>query len=501
MLAEDCTTQPLTEKLRSGIQLARAGKYKEAAEKFQRILELHPNQPVALHNLALMQYQLGHTNQAIRTLQQVIEIDTQFPEAHNSLGLIHFQLGNYSQALDEFRTAISKNIYYDKAYDNYKATADKLGISLVDQDTDIVFYTGCLPFNGRTIYEKGLGGSESALFYLAKELTNLGYKVRVFNVCDRPGIYEGVEYRDLVDFYIYNRFNQMNIFISSRSLKPFKVGVQARLKILWAHDDPTAAFYKNEQRRLKDLDIDKIFAISRWQANRWREHFQLPENKIFITRNGVDVTLFSENNLKRNPNKLIYTSRPSRGLDILLKLFPRIRAQHPEVELHLFSYHDPEEDEELKPLIEELKQPGIFLRGSLSKKELAREMMTAYLLVYPLNCPEASCISAIEAQAAGLPIITTNVAALPETVQNGLTGIIVEGDPYSQTYQDNFVQQTLRLMRNREDWKKLSENGKRHARQNYDWKIIARQWESEFHVLLGGSIRRNRSIFRRKSHV
>ena len=59
----------------------------------------------------------------------------------------------------------------------------------------IGFVTSGLEFNGNTVYEKALGGSESALIYMARELARLGNEVTVYCKCDRPGFYDGVEYR------------------------------------------------------------------------------------------------------------------------------------------------------------------------------------------------------------------------------------------------------------------------------------------------------------------
>ena len=61
----------------------------------------------------------------------------------------------------------------------------------------IVLATGGLRFNGNTINEKALGGSETYLTYISKEFASLGHDVRVYCNCDKPGIYDNVLYTDL----------------------------------------------------------------------------------------------------------------------------------------------------------------------------------------------------------------------------------------------------------------------------------------------------------------
>jgi hypothetical protein len=66
----------------------------------------------------------------------------------------------------------------------------------------IAFFTKGTAFTGDTLSEKGLGGGESTLAYIARVLAKLGNKVTVFNNCDIPGQYSGVEYKH----FFRNRF-------------------------------------------------------------------------------------------------------------------------------------------------------------------------------------------------------------------------------------------------------------------------------------------------------
>jgi len=61
-----------------------------------------------------------------------------------------------------------------------------------------------LCYDGNTLSKQGLGGSESAVILLSKELAKIGFEVTVFNNCkdgsnSRPGIYDNVRYVDNTD--------------------------------------------------------------------------------------------------------------------------------------------------------------------------------------------------------------------------------------------------------------------------------------------------------------
>jgi hypothetical protein len=59
----------------------------------------------------------------------------------------------------------------------------------------IAIHTAGMPFDGETIPGgKSLGGSESASYYMAKELAKLGHEVIVFTNSQKTGNWDGVVY-------------------------------------------------------------------------------------------------------------------------------------------------------------------------------------------------------------------------------------------------------------------------------------------------------------------
>ena len=56
----------------------------------------------------------------------------------------------------------------------------------------IVMHCMGLPFNGNTIKEKSLGGSETAAYYMAKELAAQGHKLSLFTNDIDGGVFDGV---------------------------------------------------------------------------------------------------------------------------------------------------------------------------------------------------------------------------------------------------------------------------------------------------------------------
>jgi len=465
------------EYLQRGIDLARNGRLLDAVAIFEEILRAKPNEPRALFNVAVLYDKLGQRNKALDLLQRSIAIDRSFANPHYYLGHLYLQMGSYKEAYQSFRDTITRDVEFTPAYEGARIAASALGLSVVADKADVVFYTGgTTAFNGRTLEEKGLGGSESALIYVARALAASGMKVRVFCNCDKPSEYDGIRYGDLVDFHMYRQFNSFPIIISSRSLRPFKIALQTQTRILWIHDDINVKYLEGET--LNTLPIDRIFAVSRWQRDEWSHYFHIKQDRFFLTRNGVDLTMFKPG-VQRERHRLIYASRPERGLDVLLKLFPIIRNRIPTAELHLYTYYSPGE-KSIDEIWRHTQQPGVYIKGCLTKSSLAGEMASARLMVYPSTFRETSCIAAIEAQASGTPVIASTIAALSETVVDGVSGCLVPGEPGTDEFGRRFAETVIALLNDDISWQRLSQNARSRGEQLYGWEDIAKEWVEEF---------------------
>ncbi len=466
--------------LQHGIDLAGQGLLHQALSVFENILDIYPNEPRALFNVAVILDLIGRRDRVLALLHRSIDSDPTFAHPHHYLGRLHLQKGRYQEAYQAFRNAIARDVEFAPAYEGLRIAASSMGQFALTNKADIVFYTGGQPFHDRTIEQRGLGGSESALIYMARALAANGARVHVFCNCDKPGIYESVRYDTLVDFHIYCKLYTLPVLVSSRSMRPFKTVLQAQARILWIHDAVNVPFLEGEDPT--GLSIDRIFAISHWQKEEWSRHFRIPEDRFFLTKNGVDLTTFKPGE-KRDRYRLIYTSRPDRGLDVLLELFPYIRQQVPDAELHIYAYQMV--GDRLDDIIyQRSRQPGVFMRGSLSKAALAAEMALARLMVYPCTWLETSCIAAIEAQSSGTPVIASTLGALSETVHDGVSGCLIPGDPRSAEYGRRFIDAVVALMNDDEAWIRLSQGARSRSESFYDWNVIANDWLKELQRLI-----------------
>ena len=67
----------------------------------------------------------------------------------------------------------------------------------------------------------------------------------------------------------------------------------------------------------------------------------------------------------------------------------------------------------------------IEIHGEFDRKDLPEILGGIDVLIVPSLAAETFSLVAVEAQAAGLPLIASNVGALPERVEDGVNGLLV----------------------------------------------------------------------------
>ena len=351
----------------------------------------------------------------------------------------------------------------------------------------IGLYTEGLAFNGDTLYERALGGSETALSCMARHLARRGHRVVVFCRCDKPGAYAGVLYHDLDALGSVRRVYDFDVWIVSRFAQALAAAPNAGLRVLWNHDVLTP----DVRGRVYGACVwaDLVLHLSEYHQRQWLDFLPEIAPLCRLTTNGVDLDYIdaATRRTKKTPNVFLYSSRPERGLDVLVeRIWPRILERMPEARLRVCGYEmdagveTPKHLKELYARIDRAIQetPSIERLGALNKKALYREMAAARGLLYPTAFPEISCITASEAQAAGTPILTTDDFALRETV--GPKDCLIGGSNQDPAYHDAFVGRLFDFLEDDDKYGEAVERGRSHVEAAYQWKDVAAQWERMF---------------------
>lgn len=373
----------------------------------------------------------------------------------------------------------------------------------------IFFYVDSVPMGpGHILGTESLGGSESAMIGLANALAALGHDVHVFasKLQGDGGLYNGVMWHSGGTLPSTLDVATPDVLISLRTTAPFQMRVQAGCRILWNQDMLTDITQVSGAL----AQVDMLAYVSQFHVQQWQEKH--PEDfrmvPAFVTRNGYDPSLVPTWPVQRDPYKFCYISRPERGLDPLLQMWPRIKERIPEATLHICRYHSMYDGEgtQVQAIVDDfdrkvtrlrasmtkevekedgsgkelLDLSGIIWHGNLGKPALYELLTSCTLMLYPgiYNFGETSCIAAIEAQACGCVLVGSHRGALPETLGPG-AGILIEGDSTSEAYQDSFIEAVYTLTHPDERdtlLPPMREAGRQWVTPHYTFQRIAQDW-------------------------
>lgn len=320
-----------------------------------------------------------------------------------------------------------------------------------DFDKNIVIGAGgsLEKWGPRKLREEGLGGSETAAIRLAEELDQLGHRTFVYTNIDSPGYYNGVCYRDIERLQPNVR---SDLFIAWRWPEAADHSINTERLVLWMHDTDAGDRLTPERA----ARFHSIVVLTDWHRGFMQERYPfLRDDQMVVIGNGVDLSRFTEP-VERKPYKVVYSSSPDRGLDIILEhIWPKVTEVVHGAELHVYYGWDSFDRASDIPGWEHLKQfkakmerlildnKNVVQHGRVSQDRLAKEMQEAKIWLYPTYFPETYCITAVEAQLAGAVPITNRFAGLSETVKSGIR---IDGDVHDPEVQATYAQAVIHAL-------------------------------------------------------
>jgi len=300
------------------------------------------------------------------------------------------------------------------------------------------------PWTGRDIDFKGLGGSETWAVETSRYLSKLGYIVHLFCKCTNEENYDGVEYHDISKYHIFIQNNIVDYCIISRYSEwvPMTYECNVLNVILWVHDLTPSTIVIPDNNKLK-----YIICLTEWHEKYMKSLFPLLEKKIKHHYYGIDVNKFNDINEDKIKHRFIYSSTANRGLINILNMWDRILEIFPNASLEVFcdlelQWANDAAPEDMKIIKSKINSKGVIYRGWQSKSELIRGWKRAEYWVYPCIFEETFCLTALEAALSKTIPITNGLAALQETAKYG---VIIEGDPRSEEWQDNALEWIKKL--------------------------------------------------------
>lgn len=219
---------------------------------------------------------------------------------------------------------------------------------------------------------------------------------------------------------------------------------------------------------------DRILALSYFSKRNISQAYKVPLSKVAVMYGGIDESFFMLREKKRKHFKLLFCGRltghlqgrrQQKGVDILLEAMPLILSHH-KVKLEIvgsgpleFAYRNMcrelgiEEQVEFSGFVEYIHMPDKYSNADLFILPSRRESFGLVLA---------------EAMAAGLPVVSTQVGAIPEVVKDGETGILVPPEN-----PEALATAVNKLLNNHQLMQEMGTKGRERVANHFTWDKVA----------------------------
>ena len=162
-----------------------------------------------------------------------------------------------------------------------------------------------------------------------------------------------------------------------------------------------------------------------------------------------------------------------------IRAFARIQAKVPEARLMIAGYGS--ERAKLEALVTELGVRNVRFAGKVTTDEMAQLLDEADVLLNSSNIDNMP-LSLIEAQAAGVPVVTTNSGGIPWLVKDGETGLLVEPDDDA-----GLAAAALRMLDDPDLVVRVTTTAREECLTKYTWRAVESGWVETYKSLVAAS--------------
>ena len=262
------------------------------------------------------------------------------------------------------------------------------------------------------------------------------------------------------------------------------------------------------QRRISDLEwflcyeAWRVIVCSLHMQHEVMGVFGLPADKVRVIPNGVDVEQFAQAGAYRSAESavgvvdagasiILFVGRlvHEKGVHTLIEAMPKILRYWPGARLVIAGRGPAEES--LRRLAASLGLGGnVSMVGFVPDDERNRLYGMASAAVVP-SLYEPFGITALEAMAAGAPLIAADTGGLAEIVKNG-----VNGWQFYAGSSNSLADAVLHVLHSPEGGRKVAEVARREVLSTYDWQAIARRTISVYDEVLRGAAAQEEAMAR-----
>lgn len=246
--------------------------------------------------------------------------------------------------------------------------------------------------------------------------------------------------------------------------------------IMWQHNTP----YQFDKEKLEFLSnpefhnlLKYMIVPSEFHKEETIKFTNCPADKIYVIPNAIDILSYDKGKFNKPKQiKLVNTSSPDRGLDVLLQSLKDVEGN---IRVEVYNKFNPDMVANFSA------DKRVRFYGYTPKATVLEAVESAHIFAYPSTYPETFCISLVEAMSAGCLPVYPDHGALPE-VSNGL-GSMYKYEDNKQLHIKKFAKQLNKAIKTIQDGEYDPSEQIEYANNTYSWDAIKKDW-LVFHELI-----------------
>lgn len=216
----------------------------------------------------------------------------------------------------------------------------------------------------------------------------------------------------------------------------------------------------------------KIITVSKKtdnSLNRW-------SNKINVIPPGVNLDKFQYSTYPDKTKNILLVSPlsrayPSKGVNTLLQAVKMVKTHINDFKVYIAGDGDLKQQYIDYANNNDLSDNIVFL-GKKPYSEIPNIFKNSNIIVIPSIKSEGTPTVISEAMASGRPIIGTTIGGIPDLIENGKNGVLINPNNPKE-----LAENIINLLKDPDQSAKMGQQGRQLAEQKYSWKKISEQYE------------------------
>ncbi len=240
--------------------------------------------------------------------------------------------------------------------------------------------------------------------------------------------------------------------------------------------------------------VDEVIAVCDYITNKIPAAFPQLEGRCRTIHNGVNLDEFDSKDRdedKGEVKRVLFVGRvsPEKGIHVLLDAFELVVKSYPDVELEIVGpaqqapsefivslsddpmtsslssfYGGAKYIDQLQTRLSPAAAERVRFAGVVPHSQLLEYLERANCFLHPSVWGEPFPLAVLEALAAGVPVVASRIGGLPESFEDGTSGLLVTPDDSGE-----LADAILKLLRDDEMQKSMGKAARKRAEDVFSW--------------------------------